>query len=110
MPPHSTFLEWVAKDPAFADQYARAREANVEVHVDEIIDIADDKSSDTITDAEGNERPNTEWIQRSRLRVDARKWVASKQLPKKYGDKLDVNHAGGVSIVVDTGVPKKAKE
>ena len=57
---------------------------------EDILAIADNTKNDTHTTtyADGVERtsPNTEWISRSRLRVDARKWLASKHHPKKYGD------------------------
>ena len=33
---------------------------------------------------------NGEHVQRSKLRVDTRKWYLSKILPKKYGDKINV--------------------
>ncbi len=79
----------------FMDQYARAREAQAEVRADEIVDIADDESGDFTTDEDGKRVVNHEHIQRSRLRVDARKWVASKLLPKRYGDKLQHTGEGG---------------
>ena len=41
-----------------------------------------------------------EHIGRSRLRIDTRKWAASKLAPKKYGDKLDLNHAGGLNVKI----------
>ena len=46
---------------------------------------------------------NKEWTNRSKLRVDARKWVASKLKPKKYGDKLDVdaNVEGTIKITMN---------
>ncbi len=56
----------------------------IETLVDEIIDIADDSSNDRIID-DGRERCNGEYIARSRLRVDTRKWLASKLAPKIYG-------------------------
>lgn len=70
----------------------------LEVMADELFDIADETSQDTITDAEGNARPNSEWITRSRLRVDTRKWYLSKLAPKRYGDRLDVAVTGDVSF------------
>ncbi len=57
-----------------------------------MVDIADDKENDTIIrkghDGQEREYPNTEWMNRSRLRIDARKWMAMKLLPKVYGDHL----------------------
>jgi hypothetical protein len=58
---------------------------------DEIIDIADDGSNDwmerELESGKTIEVLNAEHVARSRLRVDARKWVAAKLKPKKYGDK-----------------------
>lgn len=88
MPSHDTVYRWLLEKKEFSDKYARAREAQAELFAHEIIEIADDTSGDTITDENGNEKPNNEWIQRSKLRVDSRKWIASKLLPKKYGDAM----------------------
>lgn len=80
-------FRWLDKHEYFRKQYARARELQAEYMVNEAFDIADDKSNDTITTEDGRELPNSEWMQRSRLRVDTRKWAASKLLPKVYGDR-----------------------
>ncbi len=74
MPHYSTTMEWRAEDVEFADKYARAREDQADYHAEEIVDIAD-----TETD------PNI-----ARVRIDARKWKASKLKPKVYGEKLDL--------------------
>lgn len=86
---YSTFKRWVVDNESFRAQYARAKEEQAEMLVEDMLDIADDSSNDTI-ETEKGPIPNNEWINRSRLRVDTRKWIASKLLPKKYGDKLDV--------------------
>ena len=44
---------------------------------------------------------NGDAVQRSRLRIDTRKWYASKLAPKKYGDKLDLTAQTQVTHVVD---------
>jgi hypothetical protein len=90
MPPMSTVFRWLAQIESFREQYARAREAQADLMAEEILAIADETEHDTI-DTENGERPTNEWIARSRLRVDARKWLASKMAPKKYGDKLDLD-------------------
>ena len=73
--------------------YARAREARADKLAEDIIEIADASENDTYTDENGVERTNQEVVARARLRVDARKWLAAKMLPKKYGDKLQVGGA-----------------
>lgn len=90
MPSKATVFRWLGENEAFQDQYTRAREAQAETLADEIIEIADDGMNDL--DAEGNYDGDV--VQRSRLRVEARKWVAAKLKPKKYGDKIDVTTGG----------------
>ena len=94
----------------FMDQYARAREAQAEARADEIVDIADDGSGDFTTDKDGKEIVSHENVQRSRLRVDARKWVAAKLLPKKYGDRLQHTGEGGGPIRVRPDLSKLTDE
>jgi hypothetical protein len=81
-----TLITWLARH---ADQYVRAREAQADKLAEDILAIADDGSNDTYQTDDG-EVTNHDVIARSRLRVDARKWLAGKMAPKKYGDKLAV--------------------
>ena len=103
MPDKSTVLRWLRDKEEFRAQYARARQNQAEVFAEEILDIADDGRNDW-EEREGRGGKyialNREAIERSKLRVDARKWVMSKLLPKKYGDKLDVAHTGDLKISV----------
>jgi hypothetical protein len=73
MPAISTVFLWLSKYPEFSEQYARAKEESAEFHADGMIEIADNAS--------------LEEVQKARLQIDTRKWVASKLKPKKYGDK-----------------------
>ncbi len=100
MPGLSTVMGWLfgGEHQDFSEQYASAREAQAEVWADEIVSIADDAAGDFNTDDGGKKAVDHENIQRSRLRVDARKWVASKLLPKRYGDKLQHTGEGGGPI------------
>lgn len=89
-------LEWLRNDSEFAAQYARAKQEQADILFEEILEIADETSNDTIhvpgkNGGEGYDVPNKEWIDRSKLRVDARKWAASKLAPKKYGDKMELD-------------------
>lgn len=81
----------------FAKMYARAKEAQADYLAEEILDIADDGSNDLMTITKGDmsyEIENKEVTNRSKLRVDARKWIAAKLKPKKYGDKTDITTNG----------------
>lgn len=101
MPGETTVRRWLSDDEQFRRQYAHAREEQAEHMAEEIVAIADDSRADTEIryDAKGNEyeAPNNEWMARSRLRVDTRKWLMSKLAPKKYGEKIDVT-TGGESL------------
>lgn len=97
MPAASTVFIWLSQDSAFSEQYARAREAQADAIFDEILLIADDGRNDWMErkdqeDANMGWRENGEAIRRSQLRIDARKWMAGKLRPKKYGEKLELEH------------------
>lgn len=93
MPAMSTMFLWLREHKEFSEQYAKAKEEGVDALVEELLDIADDGSNDWM-EINDEDNPgykfNGEHYQRSRLRIDTRKWIASKLKAKKYGDKLDV--------------------
>lgn len=97
MPGASTVFAWLRKYEDFQQQYARAKEEAADALVEEILDIADDGTNDWMKlNIKGREVTtlNKEHVQRSRLRIDTRKWIASKLKPKKYGEKLDLTTQG----------------
>jgi hypothetical protein len=99
MPSRGAVRQWVQVDhDGFAARYAQARARGIEHIADEILSISDDGTQDTKTTADGREITDYEVVARSRLRVDSRKWLLSKLLPKQYGDRLDLNHSGEVAI------------
>lgn len=95
-PAISSVFKWLTLFPAFAEQYARAREEQAETLADEIVAIADE--ADTVVKDLGDGLTAVTFdsvaVARNRLRVDARKWVASKLKPKVYGDKQTHEHSG----------------
>lgn len=99
MPAMSTLFKWIREKPEFSQQYTKATEERTEAMAEDMLDIADDGSNDLMTIQKGKEEytvENKEVTNRSRLRVDTRKWLMSKMKPKKYGDKLDVTSDGKV--------------
>jgi len=78
-------------DEEFLHNYALATSIRSEREFEEILDIADDQENDVYTDSDGNERTNHNVINRSRIRIDARKWRLGKMQPKKYGDRLELD-------------------
>lgn len=99
LPDFSTLLEWVSVDEVKFKQYSRAMELRGELLFEEMIDICDDGSNDWMErfNREGEVvgwQVNGEHVQRSKLRVDTRKWYLSKLNPKKFGDKTDLTSGG----------------
>ena len=115
LPDKSTVFRWLAAHPEFRDQYASARATQADALFDEILDIADDGSNDWMQrkNADGENigwTENGEALRRSALRVDARKWIVSKLLPKKYGDKQQVELSGEVKQTFDASALGKLTE
>lgn len=98
MPSTQTFYKWIDTEIEKSKQYARSCELRADIIFDEMIEIADDGSKDYTTKEIGDgvevQVLNSEHIQRSRLRIDTRKWILSKMNPKKYGDKTDITTNG----------------
>ena len=98
MPSRGAVQWWVTNDhEGFASRYARARDTGLALLEDDLLSIADDGRNDTYT-VDGEERTNHDVVNRSKLRLDARKWLLSKRMPKVFGDRLDLNHSGEVAI------------
>ncbi len=108
MPGKTTLLRWLAdeRNVDFRGQYAHAREMQADALFDEALEIADDATGDWATDAKGNKVLDHEHVQRSRLRVDTRKWAAGKLAPKRYGDKMQHTGDGGGPIRVRPDLSK----
>lgn len=104
MPSESLVRKWAVQDDDFGAQYVRARETGMEALADEILQIADSQEGDVLKTEDGREIVNHDAIQRAKLRVDTRKWIMSKIAPKKYGDRLDLNHSGSIDTLTDTAV------
>lgn len=101
-----TFFRWLRENDKFREQYARACEERSYMHAEDIIEIADNATNDYMEKLEGDGYIfNSENVQRSRLRIDTRKWLMSKLNPKVYGDKLDMTTNGN-----DIGVTLSASQ
>lgn len=105
MPSASTIFRWLLDDKhkEFWEQYEKARNVQAEMMFEELLEIADNDEHDELEkereDGSSYYVPNSEFIQRSRLRVDVRKWYLSKVLPKKFGDKMDLTTDGKPLII-----------
>jgi hypothetical protein len=93
MPCARSILRWLDKHEEFSRLYARAHELRADVMAHEILEIGDESGNDWI-ERDGVLVADHEQVQRSKLRCDNRKWLMSKMLPKKYGDRLTTEHTG----------------
>lgn len=93
MPDAATVFKWMRTHEEFLKQYARAKQESADAMAEEILDISDEGQNDWMERHYGENVAwvtNGEAIQRSKLRVDTRKWLMAKMKPKKYGESLDV--------------------
>ena len=87
-PTPMTWGNWVNSDESLAIAYARARDVGFDAIAADCLEIADNTSNDTkVTGDDEREVANTEWISRSKLRVETRLKLLAKWDPKRYGDK-----------------------
>lgn len=88
MPSKSTVCLWLAADEDFQARYSAARRLQAETLQDEILDISNTPllGLKTTTKDGKVETVEGDMIEHRRLQVDARKWVASKLDPKRYGE------------------------
>lgn len=99
LPSNRLFLKWMSEDDKLSQQYAQAMAIRADLMFDEMLDIADNTGSDIIELDDGRQVVNHEIINRDRLRVDTRKWALSRMNPKKYGDRINTEHSGEISII-----------
>ena len=94
-----TVLNWTKANPEFLTQYTRAREIGYLQLADAILNISDEIEIEAKYDGDGVRLElNATAVARNRLRVDTRKWMLSKMLPKIYGDKIELDHSGEVKF------------
>jgi hypothetical protein len=93
-----TFYNWLEANEANLQRYTRAREAQADLLVEEMIQLSDTRIGDLL-ETDIGQQGNSANVQRSRLQVETRKWIASKLRPKKYGDKVEVENSGEVKVI-----------
>ena len=82
---YEDFLRWIKRDPMRHERFKEAQESRTEFIAGEILDIAD--AEDSIED-----------VQRSKLKIDTRKWLMGAWNRKRYGEVKQVEVAGSISI------------
>jgi len=82
---YEDFLRWIKRDPMRHERFKEAQESRTEFIAGEILEIAD--AEDTVED-----------VQRSKLKIDTRKWLMGAWNKKRYGEVKQVEVAGSISI------------
>lgn len=105
MPSFVTFWNWCQRDPELQALYDRAMQAKLEGMSEELLTIGDDSTNDYVTrlnfkGAQEERVVDAEHINRSRLRIETRKWLLEKRFSRIYGDKMDLNVKGSLELSV----------
>lgn len=103
LPEKTTINVWRYKYPEFNTRYAQAKLKQADLLAEEVLDVADDARNDWMESFDKNGNPemklNSEHVQRSRLRIDTRKWLASKLLPKQYGQHAEEDKTQDKTVI-----------
>lgn len=93
------FYKWIQQDASLRERYARAKADQAQVLADEIMQIADSTQEGAIITEKSDgsvETKRSDMLEHRKLRIESRKWLAAKLLPKVYGDKLE--HTGEIGL------------
>jgi hypothetical protein len=96
MPSHALARLMIKDNQIFREAYERALQHRADRLAEEILELADEDPPEGLEGASLNA-----WVQNKRLRVDTRKWIASKLKPKTYGDRIDVSVVDQRISVID---------
>lgn len=100
LPDKTTINRWRLRVPAFNTQYAQAKLRQADILAEECLEIADDSERDTIVNEDGKEVCDIEYVNRCRLRIDTRKWLAAKLLPRQYGKAAEETEPQSLTLIV----------
>lgn len=103
MPPRSVIMKWIIGDVnGFHSQYTHARDVGLDQMADETLEISDtavEAIVEEYSDKNGRKITKSDAWNHRRLQIDTRKWYLSKLAPKKYGDKIEHEVHGEVTVV-----------
>lgn len=103
-PSWRSVYRWMEKDTEFAARIAHARELGHDAIAEETLEIIDTFPIEAVSDSGSRlDSGHVAWLKN---RVEQRMKLLAKWNPKKYGDKVGVQHEGGVTLNVVTGVPE----
>lgn len=100
MPALATVHGWLVRHKDFSDKYLTARKVQTHTLIDETVEIANTPMMGTVTTVgpKGTETRTADMIEHRRLQVHARQWFAARVNPKDYGDKVQTELTGTLSL------------
>ena len=95
----SQVTTWIKKNEEFAAEWRQARDAQITILADELLEIADAPMKDVVD------------VARAKLRIDTRKWLLARWKPREYGDRaqVDLTQVQGV-VLLPSLDPKDGKQ
>jgi hypothetical protein len=93
-PCFTTVYDWLAKDAEFALRFKEARNRGFDAIADDCRNIASSQPTDQL---------DLNW---KKLQIDTALRLLGKWDPNRYGDKVGVEHGGGIIMNVITNVPR----
>lgn len=106
MPTWRTIYDWMGAHPDFASAIARARELGADAIAESIVDIVDEQPS-RIYSENGGDRVDPGYVAWQKNRAEQRLKLLAKWQPKKYGDKIGVEHSGHIETLTDEQIEAK---
>ena len=103
MPCYATIYNWLNDNDEALKRFARAREIGAEIIAEEGLEILDEFPM--MAESEGGSRVDSGHVAWLKNRFEGRLKLLAKWYPQRYGDKQTVEHEGGVTLNVVTGVP-----
>ena len=112
LPRQPTIYRWLSAHPEFRERYALAREQQAQILFDQIVEIADTPKEGAVVITRGDRREERvgDMTEHRRLQIDARKWVLSKLLPKKYGDRIEFTESEDPLVQLLDEMRKESKK
>lgn len=86
MPSYALAKIHLRSDPSLREAYEIAVQDRGAFLAEELIDLADEPMPEGLDPAS-----RSAWVQNKRVRLDTRKWIASRVYRQVYGDRVDVS-------------------
>lgn len=110
MPAVRTVSDWKAEHESFAANFARARDDGFDAIAAECLAIANTpvEGRRTVVKPDGTETTTEDMLGHRKLQIETRLKLLAKWDPRRYGEKIELEHLGQIAHTVVTGVPEPA--